>query len=177
MALLASLPTFAATASAGAAEAPSASSATTHRTAAERAAASGKQVEVTGERTEYSTTMANPDGSFTLVQSAVPQRVQGDDGSWDAVDTTLERRPDGTVGPKGAVVDLSFSGGGSGAGLIRLGNEQGSLRLDWPGRLPEPRLDGDKAVYADVLDGVDLELTATDLDVLPGADLTTSTSR
>ncbi|WP_189709861.1 laminin G domain-containing protein [Streptomyces phaeofaciens] len=161
MALLASLPTFAATASAAPAEAPSASSATTHRTAAERAAASGKQVEVTGERTEYSTTMANPDGSFTLVQSAVPQRVRGDDGSWDAVDTTLERRPDGTVGPKGAVVDLSFSGGGSGAGLIRLGNEQGSLRLDWPGRLPEPRLDGDKAVYADVLDGVDLELTAT----------------
>ncbi|MFG2132251.1 LamG-like jellyroll fold domain-containing protein [Streptomyces sp. NPDC048751] len=161
MALLASLPAFAATASAAPAETPSASSETTHRTAAEQAAETGRQVEVTGERTEYSTTMANPDGTFTLVQSAVPQRVKDDDGSWDAVDPTLERRADGTVGPKGAVVDLSFSGGGDGAGLISLGNDQGTLRLGWPGKLPEPRIEGAKAVYPDVLKGVDLELTAT----------------
>ncbi|OQD51771.1 serine/threonine protein kinase [Streptomyces phaeoluteigriseus] len=120
-----------------------------------------EQVEVTSERTEYSTTMANPDGTYTFVQSAVPQRAKGDDGSWKPVDATLERRTDGTVGPKSAVVDLSFSGGGDGAGLIRLGDEGGALRLDWPGKLPEPRLDGTKAVYPDVLEGVDLELTAT----------------
>ncbi|MEF9521813.1 MULTISPECIES: LamG domain-containing protein [Streptomyces] len=132
-----------------------------HATAARRAAASGEQVEVTGERTEYTTTTANPDGTFTLVQSAVPQRAEGDDGTWHAVDATLERRPDGTVGPRAAVVDLSFSGGGDGSGLIRLANDEGSLHLDWPGRLPEPRLEGAKAVYPEVLDGVDLELTAT----------------
>ncbi|WP_264930962.1 LamG-like jellyroll fold domain-containing protein [Streptomyces sp. A012304] len=161
MALLASLPAFAATASAAPGEATPATTETTHGTAAARAAATGKQVEVTGERTEYSTTMANPDGTFTLVQSAVPQRVKDDDGSWRTVDTTLERRPDGTVGPKAAVVDLSFSGGGDGTGLISLGSEQGALRLDWPGKLPEPRIEGDKAVYPEVLKGVDLELTAT----------------
>jgi hypothetical protein len=163
MALLASLPALAASATAAPSDAPAAvaSSQITHRTAAERAAALGERVEVTGERTEYATTVANPDGTYTLVQSAVPQRVKGDDGSWKPVDATLERRADGSVGPKSAVVDLSFSGGGDGAGLIRLGDEGGALRLDWPGKLPEPRLDGAKAVYPEVLDGVDLELTAT----------------
>ncbi|MFD3843381.1 LamG domain-containing protein [Streptomyces sp. NPDC058642] len=159
MVLLTSLPAFTGTASASP---PSAavSSETTHRTAAERAAATGEQVEVTGERTEYSTTMANPDGTFTFVQSAVPQRVKADDGSWRPVDADLERRTDGTVGPKSAVVDLAFSGGGN-SPLIRLGNGQGSMRLSWPSTLPEPRLDGAKAVYPEVLKGVDLELTAT----------------
>lgn len=115
---------------------------------------------MTADRTEYSTTQANPDGTFTLTQSATPQRVHSDDGSWGPVDTTLVHRPDGTVGPKSAVVDLSFSDGGSDA-MVKLGSEQGTLRLNWPGRLPKPRLDGAKAVYADVFEGVDLELTAT----------------
>ncbi|GAA3105378.1 hypothetical protein GCM10017687_16310 [Streptomyces echinatus] len=161
MALLASLAPFTATAATLAGN-PSRTQVAgiDHATAAGRAAATGKQVEVTGDRTEYSTTMANPDGTFTLTQSAVPQRVHDDDGSWDPVDTTLVRRPDGTVGPRSAVVDLSFSGGGH-TQMVRLGNERGSLRLNWPGKLPDPRLEGAKAVYPEVLDGVDLELTAT----------------
>lgn len=129
-------------------------------TASARAQASGEPVEVTADRTEYSITKANPDGTFTLTQSASPQRVHADDGSWDPVDTTLVRRPDGTVGPKSTVVNLSFSGGGNDA-MVKLGSERGTLRLNWPGRLPEPRLDGAKAVYAEVIEGVDLELTAT----------------
>ncbi|WND39108.1 LamG domain-containing protein [Streptomyces sp. BB1-1-1] len=133
----------------------------THEAATARATATGEPVEVTGERTEYSTTMANPDGTYSFTQSAVPQRVKGEDGSWHPVDATLEKRGDGTVGPRSAVVDLSFSGGGDGARLIELGNEQGTMRLGWPGRLPEPRLDGAKAVYPEVFEGVDLELTAT----------------
>ncbi|WP_307852041.1 hypothetical protein [Streptomyces sp. b94] len=133
----------------------------THEAATARATATDESVEVTGERTEYSTTMAHPDGTYSLTQSAVPQRVKGEDGSWHPVDATLEKRGDGTVGPRSAVVDLSFSGGGDGARLIELGNEQGSMRLGWPGRLPEPRLDGAKAVYPEVFEGVDLELTAT----------------
>ncbi|MFG3016784.1 hypothetical protein ACGFZB_41305 [Streptomyces cinerochromogenes] len=49
-------------------------------TALAQAQASGEQVEVTGDRTEYSTTQANPDGSFTLTQSTTPQRVKEKDG-------------------------------------------------------------------------------------------------
>lgn len=133
----------------------------THSSATARALETGEQVEVTGERTEYSTTLANPDGTYTLTQSAVPQRVKGAQGQWQEADATLVKRADGTVGPRSAVVDLSFSGGGDGAGLIKLGDERGSVRLGWSGELPEPRLDGAKAVYPEVFDGVDLELTAT----------------
>ncbi len=130
-------------------------------TASAQAQASGEQVEVTSERGEYSTTQANPDGSFTLTQSTTPLRVKEKDGSWEAVDPVLERRTDGRVGPKGAVVDLSFSGGGAGSDMIRLGKDGRSLTLGWSGVLPEPTLDGPTATYANVFDGVDLQLTAT----------------
>lgn len=159
MALLASLASFTADAAARA-DLESGTGELTHSEASAQAAVTGKQVEVSTERTEYSTTMANPDGTYTLTQSAAPQRARKADGSWAPVDATLVRHGDGTVGPRAAVVDLSFSGGGDSA-MVQLGNRQGSVRLNWPGELPEPRLDGAKAVYPDVLDGVDLELTAT----------------
>ncbi|MGA5810187.1 LamG domain-containing protein [Streptomyces cellulosae] len=130
-------------------------------TALAEAKASGQQVEVTAARGEYTTTHANPDGTLTLTQSTTPQRVKQDDGTWEAVDATLERRPDGRIGPKGAVVDLSFSGGGPGAGMLHLGKNGRSISLGWPGALPEPVLEGTTATYPDVLDGVDLQLTAT----------------
>ncbi|MGD6749212.1 LamG domain-containing protein [Streptomyces sp. BH105] len=133
----------------------------THEAATARAMAADEPVEVVGERTEYSTTMANPDGTYSFTQSAVPQRVMASDGSWQPVDVTLVKRDDGKVGPKSAVVDLAFSGGGDGAKLIELGNQQGTVRMGWADKLPEPTLDGAKAVYPEVLDGVDLELTAT----------------
>lgn len=40
--------------------------------ASERAAASGEPVEDVAQRTAYSTTLANPDGTFTLTQSTTP---------------------------------------------------------------------------------------------------------
>ncbi|MEW2527648.1 LamG domain-containing protein [Streptomyces sp. NPDC047071] len=117
---------------------------------------------MTSERTEYTTTMANPDGSFVMTQSTKPQRARDENGAWQSIDVTLEKRADGTVGPKSAVVDLAFSGGGSGSGLLTLGTEGQRLKLGWPATLPEPTLDGATATYADVpVKGVDLQLTAT----------------
>ncbi|WP_437065883.1 hypothetical protein [Streptomyces sp. enrichment culture] len=130
-------------------------------TAIAQAKASGQQVEVTAARSEYTTTHANPDGTLTLTQSTTPQRVKQDDGTWGQVDPTLERRSDGRIAPKGAVVDLSFSGGGSGADMLRLGKDGRSLTLGWANTLPSPVLDGATATYPNVLDGVDLQLTAT----------------
>ncbi|MFD8309403.1 LamG domain-containing protein [Streptomyces sp. NPDC059690] len=118
-------------------------------------------MEVTADRTEYSTTKANPDGSFTLTQSTTPQRVKKKDGGWGSVDPVLERRADGRVAPKGAVVDLSFSGGGPGSGMIELGMDGRSVTLGWPDTLPAPTLNGATATYANVFNGVDLQLTAT----------------
>jgi hypothetical protein len=130
-------------------------------TALAQAKASGKPVEVTADRSEYSTTQANPDGTFTLTQSNTPQRVKREDGNWGAIDPTLEHRSDGRITPKGTVVDLSFSGGGSGADMLRLGKGGRSITLGWADALPEPTLDGATATYPNVLDGVDLQLTAT----------------
>ncbi|MFF9244875.1 hypothetical protein ACF1AY_39250 [Streptomyces sp. NPDC014776] len=129
--------------------------------ASAQAKAAGAPVEVSADRTEYTTTMANPDGTFTLTQATVPQRAKGTDGTWHPVDATLERRGDGSIGPKSAVVDLRFAGGGDGDGLIRLGGRNGSLTFDWPTALPAPVLSGDTATYPEAFNGVDLRLTAT----------------
>ncbi|MEU0414369.1 LamG domain-containing protein [Streptomyces griseorubiginosus] len=130
--------------------------------AAAQAAESGERVEVVGQRTEYSTTYANPDGlTFKLVQSAVPVRARLGDGSWVAPDATLERRADGSIGPKAAVLDIALSDGGDGADLMTLADHGKSLSLGWPGTLPKPVLDGASALYVDVLPGVDLRMTAT----------------
>ncbi|WP_338677350.1 LamG-like jellyroll fold domain-containing protein [Streptomyces sp. SCSIO 30461] len=150
-----------ATAAAPATESVGTPKTTAERSAGDRARTSGEPVEVVAERTAYSTTVANPDGTFTLTQSTTPQRVRGDDGTWRPVDVNLERRADGTVGPKAAVADVAFSGGGEGE-LIRLGSAPGALRLGWrEGRLPEPSIEGATATYTEVFEGVDLRLTAT----------------
>ncbi|MER8044202.1 LamG domain-containing protein [Streptomyces sp. NPDC094032] len=136
--------------------------ATEERTALAEAARTGERVEVVGARTELTTTYANPDGaSLRLEQSAVPVRVRGGAGGWVKPDATLEVRPDGTVAPKAAAVDVRFSGGGDGAALATVARGQKSLTMAWPGRLPKPTLDGDTAVYTDVLPGVDLRMTAS----------------
>ncbi|MFD6985959.1 LamG domain protein jellyroll fold domain protein, partial [Streptomyces sp. NPDC059956] len=130
--------------------------------ALKEAAESGQRVELVGERSEFTTTYANPDGaSFRLVQSAVPVRVKSADGAWVKPDATLVTRPDGTVGPKAAIVGLSFSGGGAASDLVEIEREGRTLALGWAKPLPKPTLEGDSATYPEVLPGVDLRMTAT----------------
>ncbi|MEV7284341.1 LamG domain-containing protein [Streptomyces sp. NPDC093252] len=105
---------------------------------------------------------ANPDGkTFLLRKSIVPVRVQEADGGWAAPDTTLVTRADGSVGPRATTVDLTFSGGGDGESLVTIAEDGQSVTMGWPGLLPEPRLEGARAVYEDVLPDVNLILTAT----------------
>ncbi|WP_285574485.1 LamG-like jellyroll fold domain-containing protein [Streptomyces sp. RTGN2] len=123
---------------------------------------SGQRVEVTGERSERTTVFANPDGySFTLEESAVPVRVETPGGGWQKPDATLQRRADGSVGPKAAAVQMSFSGGGSTDPLVSITEHGRSIALDWPGKLPAPELSGSNALYRDVMPGVDLKVTGT----------------
>ncbi|MFC7219667.1 LamG domain-containing protein [Streptomyces polyrhachis] len=145
----------------GAASAASLTSAPTELSASALAADSGERVEVVTLRDESAQTFANPDGTFTLEQATVPQRVKASDGSWVEPDATLVKRSDGRIGPKAAVVDVSFSPGGSGEGMLRLAKGGQSMALAWPQVLPEPVLDGATATYPEVWDGVDLQLTAT----------------
>ncbi|MFE9646944.1 LamG domain-containing protein [Streptomyces sp. NPDC006365] len=122
---------------------------------------SGRRVEVTGERSERTTVYANPDGfRFTLEESAVPVRVAKPGGGWQAPDATLEVSSDGSVAPKAAAVEMEFSGGGENQSLVKIEERGRSLALGWPGKLPEPELDGSSALYSEVLPGIDLKVTA-----------------
>src|SRR5436190_6766056 len=120
---------------------------------------SGRRVEINGPKTETTQVFANPSGTFTSEQSAVPVRVRRN-GTWVPVDTTLKVGKDGMVTPAAAPTDVAFSGGGDGP-LVRISRLDKELTLGWPGRLPKPALAGDTATYADVLPEVDLQLRAT----------------
>jgi hypothetical protein len=123
------------------------------------AAASGEPVEVADHTTETSQTFANVNGSLTTTLADGPVRVrQGD--TWHAVDTTLEVRSDGTVGPKAAASQVTLSNGGPGL-LARLGTKDGTFELQSPWSLPQPTLSGPTATYAEVIPGVDVVVEAT----------------
>ncbi|WP_433357287.1 LamG domain-containing protein [Microtetraspora malaysiensis] len=130
----------------------------TDETAKKLARETGRQIEVLARRGEEREVFANPDGTFTGVEHLRPVRVR-QDSSWVAPDATLVKHPDGSIGPKASTIDLSLSGGGDGP-LIRMTRAGRELALTWPGRLPEPELQGDSAVYRSVLDDVDLIVRA-----------------
>src|SRR5690349_14959383 len=83
--------------------------------AMENARQHGVRVEVPSRRTQTGQLFANPDGTWTAMEAAVPQRVRRADGSWGPVDLTLRRAADGSVVPAAAPVPVRLSGGGSGA--------------------------------------------------------------
>ncbi|RVU29174.1 LamG domain-containing protein [Streptomyces antnestii] len=124
-----------------------------------KAAKSGKKVEVLALRDERSTTVANPNGTFTTTEYVQPIRTRKD-GKWTDIDTTLVKQRNGTFAPKAALTAMTFSGGGDKtfAGIEKDGR---SLSLDWPHKLPKPKIDGATATYANVLQGVDLRVTAS----------------
>lgn len=119
----------------------------------------GRPVEAMAKRTESDRVLANPKGTFTLERGAAPRRVRRDDGSWAPIDTTLAKAADGTVAPKATTGRVRFSGGGR-SPLVSMPVTGGTLEVSWPGVLPVPVLDGDAAVYRDLLPGVDLRLRA-----------------
>jgi len=117
-----------------------------------------ERVEVGALRTETRTVYATPEGGFVLEQNARPIRVRKQ-GRWTPVDTTLTRLPDGSIAPAATAVDLRLSGGGD-APMAKVARGGKSLAVAWPGKLPAPSLDGATATYAEVLPGVDLQVTA-----------------
>lgn len=136
----------------------------TEAQASARAVASGKAVAVTADTTATRTVTANPDGTFTETTSNEPVRAKVG-GSWKNLDATLVRNADGTVSPKVADSSLKLSGGGHGP-LAVMAHSATSLTLNLPtgiSTLPTPALSADTATYANVLPGVDLQITATDL--------------
>uniref|UniRef100_UPI003F490C9B hypothetical protein n=1 Tax=Nonomuraea bangladeshensis TaxID=404385 RepID=UPI003F490C9B len=125
-------------------------------TAEQQAKATGQPVEVTSQRTERAQVFAQPDGSYKMEQSVEPVRVRRGQG-WVDVDTTVKARQDGRVEPAATIIPTVYSGGGT-AALAEFGSGDDRLVLRWPRELPALELDGDKAVYHEVMPGVDLQL-------------------
>jgi hypothetical protein len=129
-----------------------------HSSASLAAHRQGTRVEVLDQRGETRTVYADPKGGFTAEFTVVPIRARRGN-AWVPIDKTLEQRPDGSIGPKGAVGDLVLSGGGTGP-LATLSKAGRSIALSWPGALPKPTLSENRATYPDVLPGVDLVMLA-----------------
>lgn len=127
------------------------------------AKAAKKPIRVLDKTDESTEVLANPDGTFTWTQHLRPVRVK-QSGKWTPADTTLERRPDGTIAPRATVVGLTLSGGGKGSKargpLVRMAAKDVEAGISWLDDVPEPVLDGPTATYRDVLPGVDLRVTA-----------------
>lgn len=119
----------------------------------------GKPVQVAGATTSSSTLTANPDGTLTLTEESMPVRKDVD-GTWEALNPTLHRNPDGSVSPAVTTAALTLSGGGSGP-LVSMTAQGHTLSLALPGQLPAPVLSGATATYPNVPSpGIDLEVTA-----------------
>ncbi|MEU1542052.1 DNRLRE domain-containing protein [Actinacidiphila glaucinigra] len=149
-----------------------------------KARSAGKRVEVTALRDASTTTWARPDGSFELEARTVAFRAKVD-GVWRPIDTRLRRTKSGGWAPAAVNNPVAFSGGSrsdehasraqnrsrltapatgqvSGTDLVTLTTDGHQLKLTWPGPLPEPVIEGARALYQEVLPGVDLLLTARD---------------
>ncbi|MGY0460029.1 DNRLRE domain-containing protein [Kitasatospora sp. cg17-2] len=133
----------------------------------------GKAVEVLAARSETSTTWANPDGTLTTETAAGPVRYRNG-ADWVDVDVTFARQADGSVKSKAHPRGLALSGArgpratsfdaaaaAPAQDLLALTSGGRNVAMRWKGGLPEPRIDGARATYPDVLPGTDLLVEAT----------------
>ncbi|MFE1881616.1 DNRLRE domain-containing protein [Streptomyces diastatochromogenes] len=150
-----------------------------------RAARTGRNVEVTAARTAHSTTWARPDGLMQkqLYSSPIRAKVGGE---WKKIDPGLRRTKQGWE-PKATNTRVVFSAGSHGTSaqhadrstvrrvsllkdaaadpgtaLVTLHVGDHDVQLTWPGAVPSPIIDGNRALYPDIFPGGDLVLTADD---------------
>ncbi len=116
--------------------------------ASEAARAQGEPVEVAELTTETTQVVANPEGTFTLKESVVPERARRD-GRWVDTDYGLVVGEDGAVRPRAAAVDVAFSGG-SDRILATIERDGARLALEWSEALPVPAIEGDTATYEEI---------------------------
>lgn len=125
-----------------------------------QAESSGTVVAVTSLSTPDSTTVANPDGSFTTTESTYDTQ-KFVNGAWTPLSATLQANPNGSYSPAVPASPLVLSGGGNTA-LATMTAAGRTLTVSWPGSLPAPAVSGPTATYVGVFPGVNLVVTADD---------------
>ncbi|WP_324289658.1 DNRLRE domain-containing protein [Streptomyces sp. H27-G5] len=128
------------------------------------------------ERSETTTTWANPDGTLTTDVAAGPVRFYDQKvRSWRDVDVNLVRGADGAVASKAHPHGLKLGRGESRAAkpapkasasapatdLVTLGEGDRQITLRWKGSLPVPKLVGTRAEYTNAVAGGDVVVEAT----------------
>ncbi len=149
-------------------------------TAMAEAVRTGKKVLVETATTATDMTWALPEGTFRTQAHALPQRAKNAAGHWAPIDNTLKRSAKAGRGlgiaPVNAAVPVRFASGNAdgsranrsyarapqpGESVLAEAEFAGhTISFTWPGALPEPVLDGPRALYSEVLPGVDLLLVA-----------------
>lgn len=154
--------------------------------AAAEARRTRKPVLVDTATTATSRTWARPDGKLRTEITALPRRAKNAEGVWAPVDNRLRRtgkagdglgiRPvnpatpvrfsSGTPGGKSradrsyARLPLAGASAATDTVLAEMDLDGHTVAYTWPGELPAPVLDGPRALYPEVLPGVDLLLVA-----------------
>ncbi|MFJ9034796.1 DNRLRE domain-containing protein, partial [Streptomyces sp. NPDC102274] len=153
-----------------------------------RAAKTGEPVEATSLRTPNSTTWAQPDGLMSRQIHVSPIRAKVD-GEWKPIDRSLHRTDRGWE-PRATNTGMIFSAGTTdngqrekrasrttvrrvsllkseaadevGSPLVTLHSDGHDIQLTWPGPIPQPIIDTNRALYPEIIPGADLVLTADD---------------
>ena len=122
----------------------------------------GDRVKIEDATTATAEFYATPDGKVVGKIAADAQRFARD-GAWVPIDLTLRKQADGSVTPAAYPQEMRFSGAREAetGDLAVMGSGDDKVAVGWKGALPEPKLDGSKATYADVMPGVDLVVQAT----------------
>ena len=115
----------------------------------------GSRVEILSERTETSSTYANPDGTLTTELSSGPIRFRDSSAGWRDVDVTLEQAADGSVRARAHPLGLALAGPGGAPGkardLVRLSAAGREVALQWRGRLPRPVVEATRTGFEQFL--------------------------
>ncbi|MDX2708296.1 DNRLRE domain-containing protein, partial [Streptomyces sp. PA03-6a] len=139
-----------------------------------------KQVLVDTATSGTTLTWALPDGHFKTRITAAPTRARNAKGEWAPIDNTLKRTakaPRGLgIAPANPAVPVRFASGNAGKPradrsfartetpgetvLAEVELDGHTVAYTWPDALPAPVLDGPRALYSEVLPGVDLLLVA-----------------
>ncbi|MER6301399.1 ricin-type beta-trefoil lectin domain protein [Kitasatospora sp. NPDC001539] len=127
-----------------------------------QAKATQKNVPVDSLTTEYSETVATPEGHLALTSHLEQQRVRRN-GVWQGLDATLAANADGTFSPKSAAGQVTLSKGGNGPLATMTSSDGKKLALSAPFALPSPTVSGDSLVYSSVAPDIDLKVTASKL--------------
>ncbi|MFK0285618.1 DNRLRE domain-containing protein [Streptomyces sp. NPDC090499] len=116
-----------------------------------------RRIEALSERTDDTSTYANPDGSLTTETYAGPVRVKQDDGSWADISTDLTDVGD-RLQPEASTGEIAVSDGGD-KHLAAVSEGSKTFGIGWKSALPEPTVDGNVATY-DLGSGVSLTVEA-----------------